>query len=138
MAMTTPPGEPIVLVMDPKLGRGLRPWLQRNCWARLPRPRSLAVWNAGTPGCCAVWSYRTPWGAVAGAFGLHERKAGRYTIDRVALLWSSMVLTLFMAGVLLWVLVMWHGPGRWVASIGFAAMVWSFVLQWAATGRRAR
>jgi hypothetical protein len=44
-----------------------------RCW-RLRPCDHLGDWSAGRPGCCAVWGYRTPWGALRGARGLHRSR----------------------------------------------------------------
>jgi hypothetical protein len=135
--MTTPVNEPIVLHM--------KSWRQRNCWARLPRPNGgrwwipgAGAWGGGTPGRCAVWYCRTPWGAVWGAWKLHQLHGPLYMRKRV-LLCFSLVLTvvasvLFLA---IGVITGWSAVGL-LAEAGGDCLAVSAVLQWIATSKHAR
>lgn len=49
----------------------MRKW---PCWARVRLAGSLWWWTAGTRGHCSVWYYRTPWGALWGAWRLHREE----------------------------------------------------------------
>jgi hypothetical protein len=48
---------------------------------RLRRPCSHG-WSAGVTGCCTVWAYSSPWGALTGAWRLHTRRANATRVRR--------------------------------------------------------
>lgn len=138
--------EPIILIMDPKLGRGrqgwfgLRAWLWRHCWLYAEPDSWLwpRQWAAGKLGHCAVWGYRTPWTALYGAWELHMAKRGGIRLSLAPLLLASAGLVFGALALFIAIALMASGWIVFDAIVGAVGMLEALLLHWLLLTRRAR